>query len=644
MRQSDGSATGLAYSYATAEQPRTVLLLDGPNVADPVPGFEIPPDNGLGVSSAYIVSAENAVLEWMDTSGGGKSEESLTDFWNPIGQFGFPVDARALYDPVSDKFIVTNSAQDSTGYHFLLAVSEDANPNDGWNFQKFDGLNPQDLIDQPNAATDGTYIYLAGSTDSGQEALVVDGEAGQSGTVLSLGGGGIYKQNAHAGGGDLVFAQNDGTLTVQHIDPATQAIDATSAVDLGPVSSVGEQEFSLPTEGTSTPVDAGDQRIYGNAYSAGSLYCTFEVLPPAGSDAGVPTAHWAKLDVRDPGNVRLVAQGDVSGAQLGPDVGTFDSSVAVNGNGDVIINFTACGPSMAPTDYYVVHQVGSADTAFSAPVEYKASAGPFVDPNAGPFGSVGPVSRWGDYSSAVPDPANPSGFWISGEYGTTPNSWEWGTAIAHVLVAPVCFARGTRIATPAGSVSVEDLRGGDIVVTASGENRRITWIGRRRIDCARHPDPRQVWPVRIQADAFGPGLPARDLHVSPQHAIFDEGVLIPARLLVNGRTVTQEPMASIEYFHVELQQHDILLAEGLPAESYLDTGDRATFENGGEAMILHPDFSRWAWDGRACAELKVVGPEIEAVRGKLAGWAAATHNEEAAPLRRATRAVTLPAP
>ena len=102
----------------------------------------------------------------MDTSGGGKSEESLTDFWNPIGQFGFPVDARALYDPVSDKFIVTNSAQDSTGYHFLLAVSEDANPNDGWNFQKFDGLNPQDLIDQPNAATDGTYIYLAGSTDS----------------------------------------------------------------------------------------------------------------------------------------------------------------------------------------------------------------------------------------------------------------------------------------------------------------------------------------------------------------------------------------------------------------------------------------------------------------------------------------------
>ncbi len=76
----------------------------------------------------------------------------------------------------------------------------------------------------------------------------------------------------------------------------------------------------------------------------------------------------------------------------------------------------------------------------------------------------------------------------------------------------------------------------------------------------------------------------------------------------------------------------MVLAEGLPAESYLDSGDRAMFENGGGALVLHPDFSRWAWDARACAEIKVVGPEVEAVRLKLARRAGAP-----APRRRSSR-------
>jgi hypothetical protein len=187
-----------------------------------------------------------------------------------------------------------------------------------------------------------------------------------------------------------------------------------------------------------------------------------------------------------------------------------------------------------------------------------------------------------------------------------------------VLSAGVtCFARGTRLAGPAGEIAVEELKAGDILLTVTGAHRRIVWIGHRQVDCTRHPDGRQVWPVRVKAGAFGPNLPKRDLLLSPQHAIFAEGVLIPVKALVNRRSIRQEACPRIEYFHVEMVRHELLLAEGLPTESYLDTGDRACFANGGGVLALHPDFSRWVWDGRACAELKVVGPEVDATRARL---------------------------
>jgi len=207
---------------------------------------------------------------------------------------------------------------------------------------------------------------------------------------------------------------------------------------------------------------------------------------------------------------------------------------------------------------------------------------------------------------------------MTGDYtGDTFNvsSTSGGSQISVAQV--VCYARGTRIRTPDGDVPVEQLAVGQSVLTASGKTAPVVWIGRRRIDCRRHPAPERVLPVRIRAGAFAPRLPQRDLLLSPQHAVYDEGVLIPVRYLVNGTTVVQDQVAEVEYFHVELPQHDLLLAEGLPAESYLENNDRSSFENGGDVLVLHPDFSRWNWDGRACAELKVVGPEVDAVRAKL---------------------------
>jgi hypothetical protein len=160
--------------------------------------------------------------------------------------------------------------------------------------------------------------------------------------------------------------------------------------------------------------------------------------------------------------------------------------------------------------------------------------------------------------------------------------------------APVnaCFTPGTRITTSEGPVAVEALKVGDHVITASGAARPIIWIGSRAIDFTRHPHPASVQPVRIAAGAIALGLPERDLILSPDHALWFEGVLVPVKDLIDGVLITLErDCARTVYYHVELDAHDILLAEGIKTESFLDTGHRSLFADRDVPITLHPDLA-----------------------------------------------------
>jgi hypothetical protein len=163
------------------------------------------------------------------------------------------------------------------------------------------------------------------------------------------------------------------------------------------------------------------------------------------------------------------------------------------------------------------------------------------------------------------------------------------------IIQAVCYARGTMLQTPDGELPVEKLRPGKQVITlVDGREtpKTVTWLGHRRVDLARHSRPETVAPVRIRRDAFADGMPHRDLIVSPDHAIFVDGKLICARQLVNGSTIRQEhDWTAVDYYHVQLDQHAILLAEGLPAESYIDTGNSGFFANSGVPLVLHPDLT-----------------------------------------------------
>lgn len=191
-----------------------------------------------------------------------------------------------------------------------------------------------------------------------------------------------------------------------------------------------------------------------------------------------------------------------------------------------------------------------------------------------------------------------------------------GSTKAYEIVAP-CFAAGTRILTLDGPVPVEALREGDRVISHRGEQRPVIWHGSRRIDCRRHARPEAVWPVLVEAGAFGPGLPARDLYLSPDHALYLDQALIPVKHLVNGISVRQVAMKSITYHHIELATHDVVWADSLLAETYLECGNRQQFGQG-KSVSMQADFAPPYWnDARAYAPLVITGEPLARARQAL---------------------------
>jgi len=197
------------------------------------------------------------------------------------------------------------------------------------------------------------------------------------------------------------------------------------------------------------------------------------------------------------------------------------------------------------------------------------------------------------------------------------------------LGSNACFAEGTRIATTRGDVPVEELAKGDAVLLHGGGTAPVVWIGHRTIEPGRHARPDAVQPVLIGAHAIADNVPARDLVVSPDHAFYFNGALIPAKALVNGMTIRQVERRSVTYYHVELPAHAILLAENMPAESYLETGNRQAFENGGAAIALHPEFAQPLREAASCAPFAEHGAIVEQVRTQILERAGLETTEDA---------------
>ena len=178
-------------------------------------------------------------------------------------------------------------------------------------------------------------------------------------------------------------------------------------------------------------------------------------------------------------------------------------------------------------------------------------------------------------------------------YDTTPGDDATLTTFKLTAAAPlivtevICFMAGTMVATPGGRAAIETLAIGDMVSLSDGGVAPIRWIGRNTVS-TRFADPLRVLPIRVRANALDDNLPERDLLVSACHALLLDGILVQAGALVNGTSIVRDSEVPeiFVYYHIELADHSLILAEGVPAETFVDNVDRMNFDNWEEHEAL----------------------------------------------------------
>ncbi len=487
-----------------------------------------------------------------------------------------------------------------------------------------------------------------GLTDSGTD-LTVTGSAtiADDGTgVLSVLNGATFTAATLTIGGQ---SDSSGALVVSG---AGSLLDVSGALNIGTALGTGDL-----TVGPGAVVNASVVNLQGGVVMEGGLLDPTVYIENGGSTTGgfgTIASDFILLEGTILSNgSKLGKQTEVvQGTLVGGGTAAIKGSVSVNGPGilqigthdtieltGAVLNAatTTFTDNLTPTGTYSVNNS-------VIDVVFQDSTGVLVLDDIAGF--AGTVATWKAGDSFVITGAMLSGLSVSNGdtltvsdtgtgagaggidtiiFGSAISPGGFGIVNGNTVQAVACFAAGTRIETEHGPAAVEDLVLGDKVVLAENQARHepIVWIGRQEVACLDHPNPEAVWPVRVRAGAIGSGLPMRDLLLSPDHGVLVNGVLVPVKLLINGTRIAQVTCDHVTYFHVELPRHDVILAEGMPVESYLDTGDRADFVQSG-AMRLFPDgnvksaaHAARAWETLGAACLVVTGPDLEAARASV---------------------------
>ncbi len=264
----------------------------------------------------------------------------------------------------------------------------------------------------------------------------------------------------------------------------------------------------------------------------------------------------------------------------GSSFGLLNSGSISFGTGGGVLGLTAATPIFGAAPQEVIGGFKPGDTIIDNNVLF-ASAASYTVANANGYQTVTFNNAAGVPQGSIA--FRPGTFAVTGKFANGAGPLRVSSARnGNAQIDAACFLKGTHIAGVNGDVRVEDLNIGDAVKTLLGGKivmKPVSWVGHRQITVAADAGDDE-FPVRIRAHAFANEVPCRDLWLTAEHCILVEGQLVPVRMLVNGGSILiDRNVAAFTYYHVELAAHGVLLAEGLAAESYLDSGNRSQFAN-----------------------------------------------------------------
>ncbi|MGF1276562.1 Hint domain-containing protein [Acetobacter pasteurianus] len=205
--------------------------------------------------------------------------------------------------------------------------------------------------------------------------------------------------------------------------------------------------------------------------------------------------------------------------------------------------------------------------------------------------------------------------------GASPSDFYWDSSTDSI----VCFLAGTMIRTCAGEVAIENIQIGDEIITFDGRSggqtvRPVVWVGKAHaIVRPGLPDDEAGYPVCVIKDAIADGVPYKDMLITSEHCLFFEGRFVPVRILVNGSTIFYDKsITSYDYYHVETDQHSVIIADGMLTESYLDTGNRRAFRQKGKVAALRINTKSWEHNAGAplCVERSFVEPLFHKLKAR----------------------------
>lgn len=221
--------------------------------------------------------------------------------------------------------------------------------------------------------------------------------------------------------------------------------------------------------------------------------------------------------------------------------------------------------------------------------------------------------------AVINNPSIGPGGVMSGAWGaviTTPAVASGGVLAANHTTTTACFLKGASILTERGEIPVESLAAGDLIACESDRQityRPIKWVGCELNHFAPYnPVDQSGYPIRICANALADGVPHTDLLITAEHCLYIEGRFVPARMLVNDISIYYDRTRPIyHYYHIELEEHAIIIANGVRTESYLDTGHEGLF------TAERSNLAKKSWEADGAADLDTRREFVEPVHAAL---------------------------